>query len=230
MAKKILVVDDEKDIVDLVAYNLEKAGYKVLRAYDGAAALRKAQEEAPDLLVLDLMLPGLDGLEVCRRLKAADKTARIPVLMLTAKGEESDKVVGLELGADDYVTKPFSPKELVARVKALLRRSAQDEVASHAEHRVFGILEIDTAKHEALVRKKPIELTAKEFQLLNFFLQRPNRVVQRELLLEEVWDMEADVETRTVDVHMRRLRKKLGPAAGLLKTVRGVGYKFSPAA
>ncbi len=230
MAKKILVVDDEKDIVDLVVYNLEKAGYKTLRAYDGALALRKAQEEVPDLVVLDLMLPGLDGLEVCKRLKSAEKTARIPVLMLTAKGEESDKVVGLELGADDYVTKPFSPKELVARVKALLRRSAPNEIASPAEHRVYGSLEIDTARHEVLVRKKPVELTAKEFQLLDFFLQRPNRVIQRELLLEEVWDMEADVETRTVDVHMRRLRKKLGGAAALLKTVRGVGYKFSPGA
>ena len=228
MAKRILVVDDEKDIVDLVAYNLEKEGYRVLRAYDGESALRKAAAEAPDLVILDVMLPGMDGREVCRRLRSLEACAGTPVLMLTAKAEESDKVVGLEMGADDYVTKPFSPKELVARVRALLRRSVPAADGAKPAKLVFGMLELDPASHDAWVKKKPLELTAKEFQLLQFFAERPNRVLTRDTLLEQVWDMGMDVETRTVDVHMRRLRKKLGPAAVMLKTMRGVGYKFVP--
>jgi two-component system alkaline phosphatase synthesis response regulator PhoP len=228
MSLKILIVDDEQDIVDLVAYNLEKAGYKTLRAYDGDAALRKALAEGPDLVVLDVMLPGLDGWEVCKRLRANPKTARLPVMMLTAKGDETEKVLGLELGADDYLTKPFSPKELVARVRALLRRApGAPAPAAESAKTQFELLEIDPSSHEVRVKKKLVELTAKEFQLLHYFAVRPNRVVTRDTLLQEIWHMDSDVETRTVDVHMRRLRTKLGAAQGYLKTVRGVGYKFS---
>ncbi len=229
MSGKILIVDDEQDIVDLVGYNLEKAGYKTLRAYDGEAGLKKALSEGPDLVVLDVMLPGLDGWEVCKRIRANEKTARLPVMMLTAKGDETEKVLGLELGADDYLTKPFSPKELVARVRALLRRSpkAAPAPAGQGAKVHFEPLEIDPGSHEVRIKKKLVELTAKEFQLLYYFATRPNRVVNRDTLLEEIWHMDAEVETRTVDVHMRRLRKKLGPAAAFLRTVRGVGYKFA---
>ncbi len=228
MGLKILIVDDEQDIVDLVGYNLEKAGYKTLRAYDGEAGLKKALGESPDLVVLDVMLPGLDGWEVCKRIRSNEKTARLPVMMLTAKGDETEKILGLELGADDYLTKPFSPKELVARVRALLRRAAKAPVTADkgGEKVLFDSLEIDPSSHEVRVKKKLVELTAKEFQLLHYFALRPNRVVTRDTLLEEIWHMDSEVETRTVDVHMRRLREKLGPAASHLKTVRGVGYKF----
>ncbi len=230
MSEKILVVDDEKDLVDLVCYNLEKAGFRTLRALDGEAALRKVQAESPDAVVLDLMLPLLDGWGVLKRLRAEARTAKLPVLMLTARGEETDKVLGLELGADDYLTKPFSPRELVARVRALLRRAkpAPPLSAAPGPSLSFEGLEIDPGSHEVRVKKKSVELTAREFQLLEFFAKRPGRVVTRELLLEELWQMDPDVETRTVDVHMRRLRQKLGPAADMLKTVRGVGYKFAP--
>jgi DNA-binding response OmpR family regulator len=230
MAEKILVVDDEKDLVDLVCYNLEKAGFRSIRAYDGEAALRKAQTEGPDAVILDVMLPLLDGWETLKRLRADARGAKVPVLMLTARGEESDKVLGLELGADDYLSKPFSPRELVARVRALLRRARPSAPSTPAPGPSLSYegLEIDPAAHEVRVKKKPVELTAREFQLLEYFAARPGRVVTRELLLEELWKMDPDVETRTVDVHMRRLRQKLGPVAMMLKTVRGVGYKFAP--
>jgi len=228
MSEKILVVDDEKDLVDLVVYNLEKAGFRTLQAYDGAAALRKVQAEGADAVVLDVMLPELDGWEVLKRLRAEPRTAKLPVLMLTARGEETDKVLGLELGADDYLAKPFSPRELVARVRALLRRSkpAAPSAAPGGPAIHFEGLDIDPVAHEVRVKKKVVELTAREFQLLVYFASRPGRVVTREMLLEELWQMDPDVETRTVDVHMRRLRQKLGTAADYLKTVRGVGYKF----
>jgi DNA-binding response OmpR family regulator len=229
MSEKILVVDDEKDLVDLVCYNLEKAGFRTVRAYDGEAALRKAQSDAPDAVVLDVMLPLLDGWEVLKKLRAESRSGPLPVLMLTARGEETDKVLGLELGADDYLTKPFSPRELVARVRALLRRSRPAPAVDHSGPALhFEGLDIDPTAHEVRVKKKLVELTAREFQLLQFFAARPGRVVTRELLLEELWQMDPDVETRTVDVHMRRLRQKLGPVAVALKTVRGVGYKFTP--
>jgi phosphate regulon transcriptional regulator PhoB len=229
MSEKVLVVDDEKDLVDLVVYNLEKAGYRTLRAYDGETAVRKAQAEVPEAIVLDVMLPELDGWEVLKRLRADPKTAKLPVMMLTARGEETDKVLGLELGADDYLTKPFSPRELVARVRALLRRSRPSQAASaiSGPSMHFEGLDIDPAAHEVKVKKKPVELTAREFQLLAYFAARPGRVVTRELLLEELWKMDPDVETRTVDVHVRRLRQKLGSAESMIKTVRGVGYKFA---
>jgi phosphate regulon transcriptional regulator PhoB len=229
MSEKILVVDDEKDLVDLVVYNLEKAGYRTLRAHDGETAVRKAQAEGADVVVLDVMLPELDGWEVLKRLRADAKTAKVPVMMLTARGEETDKVLGLELGADDYLTKPFSPRELVARVKALLRRArpGQSSAVAPGPSMHFEGLDIDPSAHEVRVKKKSVELTAREFQLLAYFAARPGRVVTRELLLEELWKMDPDVETRTVDVHVRRLRQKLGTAAAMIKTVRGVGYKFA---
>ena len=229
MAQKILIIDDEKDIVDLVAYNLEKAGMKTSRAYDGESALRKAASDAVDLVILDVMLPGMDGWEVLKKMRGMDKTAATPILMLTAKGDETEKILGLELGADDYLTKPFSPKELVARVRALLRRSQSEPSLSDKAHLEFEDLQIDPGSFEVHVgkgAKKEVALTAKEFQLLHYMASRTGRVVTRELLLDEIWNMDSDVETRTVDVHMRRLRKKLGPAARHLKTVRGVGYKF----
>jgi phosphate regulon transcriptional regulator PhoB len=223
----ILIVDDEKDIVDLLSYNLAKAGYRVEKAYDGAEALRLAQARAPQLVILDLMLPGMDGLEVCRRMRGEARMRSVPILMLTAKSEETDKVVGLEVGADDYLTKPFSPREMVARVRALLRRSRPGEAQREdsARFEVPG-LSLDESRHEVLVKSKPVELTAKEFSLLAYLGSRPGRVVTRDTLLDQVWGMDSDVETRTVDVHMRRLREKLGPAAQYLGTVRGVGYKF----
>jgi two-component system alkaline phosphatase synthesis response regulator PhoP len=231
MAQKILVVDDEKDIVDLVAYNLEKAGLKTSRAYDGEMALRKAESDGCDLVVLDVMLPGMDGWAVLKKLRASARHAATPILMLTARGDESEKVLGLELGADDYLTKPFSPKELVARVRALLRRSQGEAVAPPAAALQFEGLEIDPERHEVRVGKsrKDVELTAKEFQLLHYLASRPGRVATRDALLDEIWKVDSEVETRTVDVHMRRLRQKLGPAAAHLKTLRGVGYKFSAA-
>jgi DNA-binding response OmpR family regulator len=218
----------------LVCYNLEKAGFRTLRAYDGDAALKKMQSEGADAVVLDVMLPLMDGWEVLKRLRADGRQAKTPVLMLTARGEETDKVLGLELGADDYLTKPFSPRELVARVKALLRRSRPSTPATAAASATSGPalrfegLEIDPSAHEVRVRGKLVELTAREFQLLHYFASRPGRVLTREMLLEELWQMDPDVETRTVDVHMRRLRQKLGAAEAMLRTVRGVGYKFVP--
>jgi DNA-binding response OmpR family regulator len=231
MSQKILVIDDEKDIVDLVVYNLEKAGLKTARAYDGEMALRKAASESVDMVILDVMLPGMDGWEVLKKLRGQEKTASTPILMLTAKGDETEKVLGLELGADDYLTKPFSSKELVARARALLRRrGGPAEVAAPKARLDFEDLEVDPDSFEVRVgktAKKEVALTAKEFQLLHYMASRPGRVVTRELLLDEIWNMDSDVETRTVDVHMRRLRKKLGATASHLKTVRGVGYKFS---
>jgi DNA-binding response OmpR family regulator len=226
MADTILVVDDERDIVDLVSYNLAKAGFKVEKAYDGESALRLAAQKHPNVMVLDLMLPGMDGLEVCRKLRSLEGGRQVMVLMLTAKSEETDKVVGLEVGADDYLTKPFSPRELVARIRALLRRSRPSgEMPPPKRLEIQGLV-IDKDRHEVLVRAKPVELTAKEFSLLYYLASRPGRVVTREILLSDVWSMDEEVETRTVDVHMRRLREKLGPAKNLLQTVRGVGYKF----
>lgn len=225
MGAKVLVVDDEPDIVELVRYHLEKAGFRCLVGADGAAALRLVREHRPDLLILDLMLPGLDGLEVCRRLRHDPATARLPVIMLTARAEEVDRVVGLEVGADDYVVKPFSPRELVARVNAILRRVR--EPAGEAVRQI-GNLQIDEAKHQVAVKGVPIELTAKEFGLLSALVRANGRVLNREQLLEAVWGYAnaAEIESRTVDVHVRRLREKLGAEAGRLLTVKGVGYRF----
>jgi two-component system phosphate regulon response regulator PhoB len=222
---KVLVIDDEKDIVSLLRYHLEKAGFQCLAGMDGATALRLVREHHPDLLILDLMLPGMDGLEICRQLRQEAATARLPILMLTAKAEEVDRVVGLEVGADDYVVKPFSPRELVARVRAILRRA--QEPADLAVKRV-GELEVDEARHSATVQGTPVELTAKEFGLLCALMRAHGRVLNREQLLEGVWGYAdaAEIESRTVDVHIRRLREKLKSEAKRIVTVKGVGYRF----
>jgi two-component system phosphate regulon response regulator PhoB len=225
MVESILIVDDEQDVVDLVAFNLQRAGYKTVSAHDGATALQRAREQQPALVVLDLMLPGMDGTEICKRLKAEPKTASIPIIMLTAKAEEVDRVVGLELGADDYVTKPFSPRELVLRVKSILRRAKGE--AKPSEMLKHGDLTVDIAKYEASVKGKPLDLTATEFKLLVTLMERRGRVQSRERLLSDVWDYSPDTDTRTVDTHVRRLREKLGKAADFVETVRGVGYRFA---
>jgi two-component system alkaline phosphatase synthesis response regulator PhoP len=222
---EILVIEDERDIVETLEYNLKKEGYKVAKAYDGLAGLRLAEEKVPSLILLDLMLPGLDGLEVCRRIKRNPKTAAVPVIMLTAKGSETDKIVGLELGADDYIVKPFSIKELIARIKTILRRYEKPAEKPAAAVK-FKDLEIDIDKHEVRAAGKLVELTAKEFQLLLYLAENKERVFSRERLLDTVWGIDVAIETRTVDVHMRRLREKLGKAGHHLVTLRGVGYKF----
>jgi phosphate regulon transcriptional regulator PhoB len=222
---KILIVDDEKNIVEAIRYNLEKAGFRTLTAFDGARALELARRELPDLITLDVMLPEHDGWEVCRFLRQDPRTRRIPIVMLTVKGDEADKIVGLELGADDYMTKPFSPKELVARVKAVLRRAK--EPASE-EMVTVGELRVDFGKHRVWVKDKPVALTAKEFELLRALLEAKERVLGREFLLDRVWGLEQslEIETRTIDVHVGQLRKKLRSEAKRLVTVKGAGYRF----
>ena len=222
--EKILVVDDEKDIIELIRYNLEKEGLKVITATSGEEAIRRASNENPQLIVLDLMLPGIDGLEVCRILKRETKTSSIPVVMLTVKSDETDIVVGLELGADDYITKPFSPRILAARVKAILRRKEPKE--EKAEIIKIGPLTINLAKYQVSLKNKPLSLTATEFKILAFLAQNKGKVFTRDQLLDKAWKEESFVVDRTVDVHIRRLRQKLGPASYLIETIRGVGYKF----
>jgi DNA-binding response OmpR family regulator len=224
MKQKILVVDDEPEAVELVEFNLKQAGFDVTTAADGNEALKKAKAQLPAMVVLDLMLPEVDGLEVCKLLRRDAATAKIPILMLTAKAAEIDRVLGLELGADDYVTKPFSPRELVLRVKKILDRGKQKSEARDSMR--FGDLLIDIPKHLASWRGKPFDLTATEFKLLTVLAQRAGRVLSRDVLLRDVWDYDSLIDTRTVDTHMRRLREKLGPAAKCLDTVRGVGYRF----
>jgi DNA-binding response OmpR family regulator len=220
---KVLVVDDEPDAVELVAFNLTKAGMEVVRAEDGIEALTKAREILPDAMVLDLMLPGMDGLEVCRSLRREPKTATIPIIMVTAKGAEVDRVLGLELGADDYITKPFSPRELVLRVKKLLQ--PRQPLPDSEQLRIGEIL-INLPTHEVVVSGQAVELTLTEFKLISVMAQRCGRVQSREQLLNDVWEYHSPIDTRTVDTHVRRLREKLGPAARHLDTVRGVGYRL----
>jgi two-component system alkaline phosphatase synthesis response regulator PhoP len=229
--KKILVVEDEPDIRELVRYNLEQAGFRVVEAEDGEAALLQVRSEQPALVVLDLMLPEGDGLEICRILRGERQTATLPIVMLTAKAAEVDRVLGLEFGADDYVTKPFSPRELVARVRAVLRRSESpaepDRPAAIYQH---GRLKINFDSHEAWLDDKPLDLSLREFELLKFFVRNPNRVYDRLTILDLVWGNDTYVEPRTVDVHVRRLRLLVerDPAnPELIHTVRGVGYKFN---
>lgn len=225
MATRVLVVEDEPDIRDLVAFHLEREGFQVRSAKSGTDALRQAKTALPDLIVLDLMLPGLDGLEVCRRLRQETSTASIPVIMLTAKGEEVDRVVGLEVGADDYVTKPFSPKELVARVKAVLRRVRPAEAPSLFS---AGGLRVDFGKRQVAVDGAPVALTPKEFDLLRALIEARGRVLSRETLLDRVWGYAraSEIESRTVDVHVRRLRQKLGAEGRRIVTAKSVGYRF----
>jgi two-component system phosphate regulon response regulator PhoB len=222
----ILVVDDEPDIRNLVALHLRKEGHRVLTASDGGQALRLARERRPALVVLDLMLPDISGTEVCRRLRADVETQGIPVLMLTARTSEIDRVVGFEVGADDYVTKPFSVRELMLRIRAILRRgvpTTQEEVAP-LEH---GVLTVDSTAHRAWVAGEELQLTATEFKLLVTLLSRAGRVQSRGTLLRDVWDAPPDLNTRTVDTHVKRLREKLGQASEYVETVRGVGYRFT---
>ncbi|MDR4495931.1 MAG: response regulator [Nitrospirales bacterium] len=225
MSATVLVVDDEKDLLDLVKYHLEKSGLKCLEARDGESALQVARDRTLDLIVLDLMLPGLDGLEVCRKLRKDPKTANIAIIMLTAKAEEVDRIVGLEMGADDYMVKPFSPRELVARIKAVLRRGQGQE--STAVQKV-GALEVDEGKHQVTVQGAVVELTVKEFDLLCALMKANGRVLNRDQILETVWGYSnaVDIESRTVDVHIRRLREKLGTEQSRVVTVKGVGYRF----
>ena len=228
----ILIVDDERDLLSLLDFNLRKEGFETLLASSGEEALRALRRMVPDLVLLDLMLPDVPGTEICRQVKADPRTEHVPVVMLTAKGEEIDRVVGLELGADDYVTKPFSVRELVLRIRAVLRRArrARTPEPAHATSRL-GPLRVDVEAHRAYVGGQEVELTPIEFRLLLTLLSRAGRVQSREQLLAEAWDMAADVELRTVDTHVKRLREKLGPARELLETVRGVGYRLAaPAA
>ena len=222
-SKRILIVEDENDVVDLLTLNLRKAGgFLISKAGDGATGLTKARAEKPDFIVLDLMLPKIPALEVCKILKSEAATRHIPILMLTARAEEIDRVVGLECGADDYVTKPFSPREIVLRIKAILRRGATEE----ADDRLSaGPITIDPARHEVLVNGKRVELTSLEFKLLRTLMQRRGRVQERDRLLNEVWGYESVIDTRTVDTHVRRLREKLGKAGEVVETVRGFGYR-----
>ncbi len=224
----ILIVEDEKDIVKMLDYNLKKEGFRTLIAQDGEDALDAANTKHPDLILLDLMLPGLDGLEVCKTLKAERKTTSIPIIMLTAKSQESDKIVGLELGADDYVTKPFSPGELIARIKAVLRRVKEKDKLPEVFK--MGDLTIDFAKIEVTIKDKPIGLTAKEFELLRTLIKAKGRVLSRDYLLDTIWgfDHAIEIETRTVDVHIRTLRKKLKNESKRIVTVKNYGYRFEP--
>ena len=222
---KILVVDDEPDAIELIEFNLKNAGYRVLTATDGAEAIQKAKFHLPALILLDVMIPEVDGLDVCKILRRDPTTASIPIILLTAKAAEIDRVLGLELGADDYVTKPFSPRELLLRMKNLIKR--REEPNSKAEILSFEGLLIDIPRHQVLVDEARIELTATEFKLLVLLAQRAGRVQSRERLLKEVWDYDSLIDTRTVDTHVRRIRDKMGSAARYSDTVRGVGYRFS---
>ena len=225
MAREVLVVEDEPDIRRLVVLHLERDGFRCRTASTGSDALREVKAAAPDLVILDLMLPGIDGLEVCRQLRRDGSTAAVPIIMLTAKSDEVDRIVGLEIGADDYVGKPFSPKELVARVRAVLRRAHPDPVSPVLS---VGPIALDAARHAVSVHGQPIVLTPKEFDLLQALLESAGRVLSREYLLNRVWGYaRADViESRTVDVHVRRLRAKLGDAGSRIATIKSVGYRF----
>jgi two-component system phosphate regulon response regulator PhoB len=222
--KTVLVIEDERDLVELISFNLEKEGYRVMTALDGTTGLETARSHAPDLIILDLMLPGLTGIEICKILKKNEKTARIPVIMLTAKGEEIDRVVGFEVGADDYMVKPFSNRELMLRIKAVLRRT---ETAPSPEKILrIGPVVIDPARHLVTAEGEEIVLTTTEFKLLVNLAERPGRVQSRDVLLKNVWGYNYIGDTRTVDTHITRLRTKLGEAGDLIKTIRGFGYKM----
>ncbi len=227
--EQIVVIEDENDILDVIEYNLAREGYRVRAFRDGEEGLEGVRRHAPDLVLLDLMLPGLDGIEVCRRLKQDPLTRSIPILMVTAKGEESDVVLGLGVGADDYVTKPFSPKELVARVAAVMRRGPLKEDRGAGERLSFDGLVVDVGRHEVTVDGAPISFTATELRLLHFLASHPGRVFTRDHLLSRVIGEDAVVLDRNIDVHIGALRKKLGRHRDRIETVRGVGYRFSDA-
>ncbi|MBJ6801073.1 response regulator [Geomonas propionica] len=220
----ILIVEDERDLAELLSFNLEREGFKTIIATDGLEGLANVGHCQPDLVILDLMLPGMLGTDVCKNLKKSERTSHIPVIMLTAKGEEIDKVVGFEVGADDYVVKPFSSRELLLRVKAVLRRTNTESVSSPML--LFGLIMIDTDRHIVMVDGEEIFFTSTEFKLLHTLAQRPGRVQSRDVLLRDVWGYNFVEDSRTVDTHITRLRTKLGSAGDLIKTVRGFGYKL----
>lgn len=227
MKQTILIVEDEKDLSQLISYNLEQAGFRTKTAFAGDEAYEKASKEIPDLIVLDLMLPKMSGLEVCRMIRSNPKTKLIPIVMLTAKGEEIDRVVGFEMGADDYLVKPFSPRELVLRVKAILKRSKPDSQEEGSASVIqFEKTKIDPAQHRVWVAGKEIILTATEFKLLEYILRSKGRILTRDLLLDKVWGYDVAVTTRTIDTHVKRLREKLGKSGDVIETVRGVGYRL----
>jgi phosphate regulon transcriptional regulator PhoB len=230
--KKILVVDDEKDIVDLVAYNLEQEGFAVIKAYDGKQAWERVNAERPDLLILDLMMPGLPGMEVCRMIRRQESTASLPIIMLTAKSDPIDKILGLEVGADDYIAKPFHVRELIARVRAVLRRSERQPEDDPPESFTFKGLHMNSGSCRVTVDGRPVELSSREFKLLQFFIGHPGRVYSRDQLLDRVWGDESFVEPRTVDVHVSRLRGAIESDPSnprYILTVRGLGYRFADA-
>ena len=227
MASRVLIVEDERDIRDLVLFHLEREGFQVSSASSGEEALRQVRHTSPDLVLLDLMLPAMGGLEVCRKLRQDPATVALPIVMLTAKGDEVDRVLGLELGADDYIVKPFSPKELLARVRAVLRRA---KPAPGAAAIAMGALAIDPGTRTVTVQGAPLTLTHKEFELLSALADAQGRVLSREFLLDRVWGYSraGEIESRTVDVHVRRLRVKLGPEGHRILTVKSVGYRLHP--
>lgn len=222
--KRILIIEDEKDLAELLAFNLEKEGFNVICAHDGISGLELARADMPDLILLDIMLPGMQGTEVCKALRKKERTIRIPVIMLTAKGDEIDRVVGFEVGADDYIVKPFSMREIVLRIKAVLRRS--DTEAPVSARFTIGDIVIDKHRHTVTSAGTEIELTSTEYKLLLYLAERLGRVISRELLLQNVWSYINVGDTRTVDTHITRLRSKLGAPGDLIKTVRGFGYKM----
>ncbi|HEY5524869.1 MAG TPA: response regulator transcription factor [Clostridium sp.] len=228
--EKVLIVDDEEHIVELLKFNLANAGYKVITANNGLDALKLTKENNPDLLLLDLMLPGMDGFDVCKEIKRNNESSNTSIIMLTAKGEELDKILGLELGADDYITKPFSIRELLARVKAVLRRSGSRE-ETMGEVFESGRLKVNFERHEVLIDDVKVDLTLKEFELLQILIKNKGKILQRETLLDKVWGYEYIGETRTVDVHIRYIRKKIeedDKNPRFIETIRGVGYRFNP--
>jgi two-component system, OmpR family, phosphate regulon response regulator PhoB len=236
--ERILLIEDEPDIAEVLQYNLEKEGFFVETARRGDNGIEAVRREAPDLILLDLMLPGMDGLELTRLLKRDGATARVPIVMLTARGEEIDRIVGLELGADDYITKPFSPREVVLRVKAVLRRHQPEPTPANSVQRAdradetelleVGGIQLDIAGHQLRIRGEEMPLTATEFRLLRLLMERSGRVQTRGQLLTDVWGYAEDIDSRTVDTHIRRLRRKLGPEADRIETVIGVGYRLRP--
>ncbi len=221
--EKILIVEDDADIVEVIDYNLKKEGYRTTAVFNGEDALSCAEKEEPDLMILDLMLPGMDGLEVCRILREKEKTTHIPVIMLTAKSQEIDKIVGLELGADDYITKPFSPRELIARIKAILRRSNR---LLNKKITKVGSIVIDSLKHKVMISGRSISLTPTEFKLLELLAKNPGVVLSRSQILEGVFGYDSESYDRTVDAHMKSLRKKMGKARDCIETIRGLGYRL----
>jgi two-component system phosphate regulon response regulator PhoB len=224
--KKILVVDDEPDVTDLVAYHLKAKGFHVESLNDATASISKARSYHPNLVILDIMMPHLSGIQICRILRADPKLAKVPIIFLTAKAESHDRIEGLESGADDYLSKPFSPKELVLRVESILRRVAVP-IETIAAKIQIGEIVLDSETHRVTVRQELLELTATEFKLLRLLMERQGRVQTREHLLLNVWNYSTEIETRTVDTHVRRLREKLGPEAGWVETIRGVGYRIA---